>query len=92
LVVSGLLAGLPPDTPGRAKTADAFFRDVTEEKHWHDEEEKAKVARFRQLQGTLEETLTDVKVFLFGRVEKDVSIVGRTESGWAGLKTRLVET
>ena len=27
-----------------------------------------------------------------GKVESDAYIVGRTESGWAGLKTKVVET
>jgi hypothetical protein len=37
--------------------------------------------------------LSDVKVFEVGNVEKDVSIVGRVEGdGWAGLKTKVVET
>jgi hypothetical protein len=31
-------------------------------------------------------------VFEVGRTEKDVYIVGRAESGWAGLKTKVVET
>ena len=42
--------------------------------------------------GTINDTLKEVKVFLAGRVEQDVFIVGRTESGWAGLKTRVVQT
>jgi hypothetical protein len=32
------------------------------------------------------------KVFQVGRVESDVYIVGRAESGWAGLKTKTVQT
>ena len=36
--------------------------------------------------------MSDVKVFEVGDTEKDVYIVGRTESGWEGLKTKVVET
>jgi hypothetical protein len=42
---------------------------------------------------TIKETLSDVKVFLAGKSEADAFIVGRVEGdGWAGLKTRVVET
>jgi len=40
----------------------------------------------------VKETLKDVKVFLVGRAEADACIVGRTDAGWAGLKTRAVQT
>jgi hypothetical protein len=33
-----------------------------------------------------------VKVFLAGGAEGDAYIVGRTELGWAGLKTKVVQT
>jgi hypothetical protein len=86
------LAGLPPGTPVRAKGLDAFFKDVTQEQDWHDDQEKAEVQRFKQLVGTLKESLADVKVFVAGRAESDAYIVGRTEAGWAGLKTKVVQT
>jgi hypothetical protein len=87
------LAGLPASTPVRTKSLDAFFKDATEEQDWHDEEEKAEVQRFRQLVRTLKETLADVKVFLVGkRSEKDAYIVGKADAGWAGLKTKVVQT
>jgi hypothetical protein len=40
----------------------------------------------------VKDTLKDVKVFLVGRAEADASIVGRTDSGWAVLTTRVVQT
>ncbi len=86
------LAGLPADTPIKVKSLGAFFADATEEQDWHDDEEKAEVLKFRQLVQGLKESLADVKVFQAGRVESDVYIVGRAESGWAGLKTKVVQT
>jgi hypothetical protein len=86
------LAALPAKTPVKTRSLDAFFRDVTTEQDWHDEQEKAEVQKFRQLVRTLKELLADVKVFVAGKGESDVYIVGRTESGWAGLKTRVVQT
>jgi hypothetical protein len=87
------LAGLPGDTPVRTKGLDAFFRDATKEESWHDDQEKAQVERFKQLVGTIKEALKDVKVFLAGeRTESDAYIVGRADAGWAGLKTKMVQT
>jgi hypothetical protein len=86
------VAGLPADTPVKVKSLATFFADVTEEQDWHDDEEKAEVQKFRQLVQALKESLADVKVFQAGRVESDVYIVGRAESGWAGLKTKMVQT
>src|SRR4051794_15501611 len=87
------LAGLPPKTPIATKSLDAFFADLTQEQAWHDQKEKEEVARFQQLVQALKDALSDVKVFLVGkRPERDVFIVGKTESGWAGLKTKVVET
>jgi hypothetical protein len=83
---------LPPKTPVKVKGLDAFFKDVTKDEKWHAEPEKAEVERFRQLVGTLKDSLADIKVFQVGKPESDVYIIGRTESGWAGLKTRVVET
>jgi hypothetical protein len=86
------LAGASPDAPIKTKNLDSFFRDVTQDKPWHNAEEKAEVARFQTLLQTLKKTLADAKVFQVGKVVSDVYIVGRTKSGWAGLKTNLVET
>jgi hypothetical protein len=86
-------AGKPPRTPVKVMSLDAFFRDVTTDENWHDAEEKEEVRKFRQLVQTLKKALKDIKVFKLGKVESDVYIVGRTESGdWAGLKTKVVET
>jgi hypothetical protein len=87
------LVGGSPARQVKTKSLDAFFKDATEEQDWMNEEEKAEVQRFKQLVQTLKETLADVKVFLAGeRTESDAYIVGRTESGWAGLKTKVVQT
>ena len=40
----------------------------------------------------IKDNLSDVKVFLPGGAESDAFIVGRTESGWAGLRTKVVQT
>jgi hypothetical protein len=57
-----------------------------------DDQERGEVQRFQQLVKALKDTLKDVKVFLVGRGTADAFIVGRTESGWAGLRTKVAET
>jgi hypothetical protein len=87
------LAGLPPTTAVRTKSLEAFFDEATLEEDWHDEEEKQEVEKNKQLVKSINAALADVKVFETGRgVEKDVYIVGRAEAGWAGLKTKVVES
>jgi hypothetical protein len=87
------LAGVAAGTPVKVKSLDAFFKDAAAEQEWHDEQERAQAQRFQQLVGTLKETLADTKVFQIGKgTEKDAYVVGRTDSGWAGLKTKVVET
>jgi hypothetical protein len=87
------LAGLPAGTPIKAKGLDAFFKDATREESWHDDQEKAEVQRFKELVQAIKANLSDVKVFLAGEgPETDAYIVGRTEGGWAGVKTKVVET
>jgi hypothetical protein len=44
-------------------------------------------------QKTVKSYLADVKVFELGRGgEKEVYVVGKTDAGWAGLRTQVVET
>jgi hypothetical protein len=86
------LAKLPAGTPVKTKSVDAFFKDVTQEQSWHDDQEKAEVQKFKQLVQTLKDSLADLKVFQAGKAESDVYLVGRTEAGWAGVKTKVVQT
>ena len=86
------LAGQSANTPVKTKGLDAFFKDATSEQDWMDEGEKAEARRFKELVQAIKDNLADVKVFLAGRAEADAYIVGRAESGWAGLKTRVVQT
>jgi hypothetical protein len=87
-----VLAGVAPETPVKAKSLDGFFKNATKEEEWHDPQEKAEVQRFKQLVQTLQDTLKDAKVFLVGKRESDAFLVGRVDSGWAGLKTKVIQT
>src|SRR5262245_35620443 len=86
------LAGVKAGTSVKSKALASFFKDATAERDWHDEQEKGEVEKFKRLVQALKESLADVKVFQVGTGASDVYIVGRAEGGWAGLKTRVVET
>jgi Nuclease A inhibitor-like protein len=77
------LAGYEADTPVEEVTPTAFFRAVPDEDR----------AAFDKLVKTLEGSLSGLKVFTVGEVQKDVYVVGRTAAGtWAGIQTEVVET
>jgi Nuclease A inhibitor-like protein len=85
--------GNPSATPVRTISLEHFFQPVTQEQAWHNAQERGTAQRFRKLVEALKASLTDLRVFQVGEVEKDVYVVGKTASGeLAGVKTRLVET
>jgi hypothetical protein len=85
--------GHPPSAPVEEVAPERFFERATKEQEWHNEEERETVRRFRELVERLEESLTGIKVFKVGEVERDVYVVGRTPAGsLGGVKTRVVET
>ncbi len=50
--------------------------------------------RFRELARAIEAAVDSVRVYRLGDVEKDVYVVGRTRGGggWAGIRSRVVES
>ena len=86
------LAGHPQDTPIEVVELDYLFRNVAQEKDWHDDAQKANVSRFQTLINTLKENLHDIQVYRVGTSTIDVYIVGKTNGDLAGLSTKLVET
>jgi hypothetical protein len=86
------LAGAPGNVTVKVKSLDSFFKVASTEQNWMTSGEKAEVENFKQLVQTIKDSLAEVKVFQIGKPESDVYIVGRTDSGWAGLRTTVVET
>ncbi|HEY9709517.1 MAG TPA: nuclease A inhibitor family protein [Oculatellaceae cyanobacterium] len=86
------LTGHPTDSPVETVALDYLFRNVAQEKEWHDEVQKANVSRFLFLVSTLEKNLTDIKVYRVGTIDIDVYIVGKNEGELVGLSTKVVET
>ncbi len=86
------LAQLPADAKIKNVKLETFFRHATKEEEWHNDEEKAEVRRFQNLIKVIRDTLDEVKVFCVGETDMDAYIVGRTQGGYAGLKTNVVES
>jgi hypothetical protein len=87
------ITGHAPDFPVRTLDLADFFEPVTREQEWHNTEERATVQRFKQLVETLSQLLRDPQVYKIGRVESQVYVIGKTETGeLAGVKTQVVET
>lgn len=84
--------GVPADVPIKSVKLETFFRPATKEESWHNDAEQEQAKRFQALVKTIKDTLDDVKVFRVGATKIDVYIAGRVESGFAGLKTSVVET
>lgn len=85
-------AKLPDDAPVSTQALDEFFEPVAIEEEWMNDEEVSEARRFQNLQTSLEENLKDVKVFRFGETDLDVFVVGKTNGGLAGVRTKVVET
>lgn len=89
------LLQLSPNTNDQAEEInfDNFFERLTGEKDWHGAKEKERVQKFRTLKKTLEDNLTQIKVLKFGRVRKDIFVVGRDKDNrLLGVRTESVET
>jgi hypothetical protein len=86
------LTGHRADAPVEAVELDYFFRNVAQEKEWHDDVQKANVPKFQILISTLK-NLSDIKVYRVGTIDIDVYIVGKAPDGnLVGLATKVVET
>lgn len=79
--------------PVQVVPVEQFFKELTEEKSWHGEAEKADVRKYRNLLGVVQEHLPNAQVFRIGEIQVDVFILGNTSEGdLAGVKTKSIET
>ena len=75
------------------KTAEDFFKSLTEIQDWFGEEETAAAEKFSKLKSLLEENLKDLKVFKVGQIELEIYAVGLDSRGFlTGIMTKAVET
>ena len=88
-----LLTNCTSETTIETLDKDSFFKRVTEEKDWYNDEEMTECKRYQELVNLLQTHLTDIKVYRVGEVEVNCYILGKTEQGAiAGLFTISVET
>ncbi len=84
---------LPEKTKIIEQKAHDFFEKVTLVEDWYEEEEKTKVEKFKTLQKTMENNLKDVQVFLIGKKEIAVYVLGKFPAGgFAGFSTKIIQT
>lgn len=70
-----------------------FFERLIAERDWHGAKEKERAQKFRALKSTLEDNLSELKVFKIGRVRKEIFVVGRDKDNrLMGVRTESVET
>lgn len=86
------LANVPEDAPIKSSSIATFFKPATKAEDWHNDDEKAEVARFQALVETLKSTLKKPMAWRVGETEIAVYVVGAVSDGWAGVQTRVVET
>ncbi|KER09473.1 MAG: hypothetical protein HY22_11075 [[Candidatus Thermochlorobacteriaceae] bacterium GBChlB] len=83
----------PLDSPVETTDLAYFFRNVAEEKDWHDDGQKLLVPKYREIFNTLTASLKNITVYRIGQTEIDVFIVGQSgKSDAVGLKTKVIET
>lgn len=81
------------DSPVEIVDLDNFFHHSVEEKDWQDKKQKNIAKKFQGLVETLKANLTDIKVYYVGKINRDVYIIGKTQSNdLAGISTKVVET
>ena len=85
-------AKMPADAKVETQTLNELFKESTTLEDWMNDDEKAEVQQFQELQKTLEDNLKNIQVFRFGETNIDVLVIGETEGGFAGLQTKVVET
>ena len=83
---------VPADAVQLMQSLEEFFAPATIEAEWMNADERATARRFQTLVATLRDTLTDIQLFRTRGAAAEVFIVGRSVQGWAGVKTRVVET
>lgn len=86
------LTHYPPATSIEEVELDYFFRNVINQKDWHDKIQKENVAKFQNLVQVIKDNLAEIRVYRIGTIEVNVYIVGKTNDGLAGLATKVIET
>jgi hypothetical protein len=83
----------PKRAPVKQSDFHEFIEPLTQEQYWYEDEEKARVGKYKQLLAVFEKELTEPTVFRVGKEKATYYLLGRSKSGkWVGVKTEAVET
>ena len=75
------------------QTLDYFFRNHVKAYPEDSKLQTENIQRFKNLVKTLNENLSDIKVYRIGEIQVDAFIIGKLKDGrYAGLRTKLIET
>ena len=81
------------NTKIETKTLESFLEPAIIEQKWHTDVEKASIQRYQILKNLLQKNLQDIRVYLIGKVELDVYILGKSDDNRIiGLSTKIIET
>ncbi len=87
------LANKPAGTAIEKTTLDYFLRNMTRIDPDATVEQHDIAQRFKRLQDTLKEKLSDIQVYRIGRIKIDAFAIGKLKDGsFGGLRTKLIET
>jgi len=78
--------------PAEARSLSELLDQAATEQTWMSEDEKKTAHRFADLRAFLSANFAEIEVFAWGTTEKQIVVAGRTEGGFAGLVTLVVET
>lgn len=87
------MAEISSDEQVQETTIGDFFDRLIEPHDWWGDREKKRASRIAELRAALTSSLTELKVYRFGRIQIEIFIVGKDVEGrLAGIRTRAVET
>lgn len=87
-----LLAEIKGDVRVEIVTVEKFFANAVTIEDWMKDDEKATAVKFQKLIETLKAELENPQVYLIGKTERTVVVVGKIKGGFGGVITLVVET
>lgn len=82
-----------PDVKVEERDFDLFFENMITMQNWFDDESVAKTKQYKGLKDLLCENLQNIRVFVLGKINVDIYIVGLDrDRNLLGVKTSAVET
>ena len=83
---------LKGDEPIETRSLSDLLDQPATEETWMSDDERKTARRFADLRDFLNAHFAEIEVFAWGTTEKQIVVAGKTESGFVGLVTLVVET